>query len=471
MNLNHPTSSILEKIFKAYDVRGIINEELTPDVAYAIGGAFALFMKSKAEKIIVGHDMRDSSPLLAKAFSEGVNSQGLDVIFMGLCSTDANYFASGIMNVPSAMITASHNPAEYNGIKMCSPKAKALSRETGLQTIKQTAELILTSEQENSERGETHYHDFTEEYAVFLRSMVNLDNIKPLKIVVDAANGMGGFTTPAVLGDSLGLNKLPIEIIPMYFELDGSFPNHEANPLDVKNLKDLQERILTEKADLGLAFDGDGDRCFIVDNKGEPVTASTVATIIAKHEIDKNKIKPEPMKVLYSLTCSRSFPEFITSEGAEPIRVRVGHSFAKAEMAKTGAIFGGEHSGHFYFKDLWGADSGMLAALHVIQEVGTSEQTMNEISTLYSPYFNSGEINIKVDDTAQAIKTVEEHYKADNEIDYMDGLFIQNEDGKDFWWASLRASNTEPVIRLNVESSNRQRIHSVTKDILKLLEY
>lgn len=462
----------LDKVFKAYDIRGVVGEELNSDIAYAAGAAFADLVAYDAETVVIGHDMRSSSPIFAIAFATGLSDRGVNSTIMGLCSTDANYFASGLLNAPTAMFTASHNPAKYNGIKLCRVGAKAISSETGLQDIKKLALSYMTDGLvEKTHKGNIVHKDLTTEYAMFLRKLVRLENAKSLNIVVDAANGMGGFTTPAVLGDKAGLEKLPFNIVPLYFELDGNFPNHEANPLDVNNLKDLQAKILSEGADLGLAFDGDADRCFVVDEKGQPVPASVVASIVAKREISRaRKDSPkESIKVLYSLTCSKKVLETIRNENATPVRVRVGHSFAKEEMAKTGAVFGGEHSGHFYFKTLWGADSGMLAALHVIAELNESQKKMSELSAEYNPYYSSGEINSVVSNPKASIEKVLEKY-GNNDIDYLDGVFISsNYESADFWWISLRSSNTEPVLRLNVEASDEKTMTSITEDILKII--
>lgn len=462
---------MLDKVFKAYDVRGIVGEHLNSDIAFAVGAAFADEVNPE-NGIIIGHDMRSSSPIFANAFASGAAERGINVTIMGLCSTDANYFASGLYNAETAMFTASHNPAEYNGIKMCRKGAKAISSETGLQEIKRrTLDYMVNGVKPKEKQGVISHKDLLTEYVMFLRKLVHLEKAKPLKIVIDAANGMGGFTSPAVFGTEAGLEALPFEIIPMYFELDGTFPNHEANPLDLKNLEDLRKRVVEEKADLGLAFDGDADRCFVVDEKGEPVTASTVAAIVAKREILKaqNENPSSKPKVLYSLTCSKKMPQLIKDLNAEPVRVRVGHSFAKEEMAKTGAIFGGEHSGHFYFKSLWGADSGMLAALHVIAEVSDTGKTMSELSESYNPYYSSGEINSTVSDPKASTANVLEAI-GNNDVDYLDGVFISSGyDTDTFWWVSLRSSNTEPLLRLNVESNSLETMEKIRDQILSII--
>lgn len=466
-------TNILDKAFKAYDVRGIVGESITSDVAYVVGAAFADEVEAAGETIIIGHDMRSSSPTFANAFAAGASERGANIMMMGLCSTDANYFASGLYNSHAAMFTASHNPAEYNGIKMSRKGARSLSSETGLEEIKARAiKYLANGVPQVSKVGNITHKDLTSEYVMFLRKLVNLENAKPLKIVIDAANGMGGFTAPAMFGVEAGLKPLPFEVVPMYFELDGSFPNHEANPLDVKNLADLRKKVLEEKADLGLAFDGDADRCFVVDNEGEPVSASAVAAIVAVREIARLKKENINTKidVLHSLTTSNIVPEVIKQHGANPIRVRVGHSLAKEEMAKTGAVFGGEHSGHYYFKELWGADSGMLAAMHVIAAVSETGETMAELSKKYTPYFASGEINSKVSDIQTSVDNVLDAFAGRGAVDYLDGVMIKGEalDGS-FWWVSLRGSNTEPVLRLNVESDNKKIMEALRDEVLGII--
>lgn len=465
--------NILDKAFKAYDVRGIVGESLTEDVAYVVGAAFADEIEAAGNTIIVGYDMRDSSPAFAEAFSNGAAERGADITIMGLCSTDGNYFASGLFDSPSAMFTASHNPAAYNGIKMSRKGARSLSSETGLEEIKhRAAEYLVNGVPAVDDKGTIVNKDLTAEYASFMRKLVDLTEARPLKIVVDAANGMGGFTVPAVFGNSAGLEPLPFEIIPMYFELDGNFPNHEANPLDPENLVDLQKKVLEEGADLGLAFDGDADRCFVVDNKGRAVTASAVAAMVSMREIRKAR-KENPsaeINILHSLTTSNIVPETITKLKAKPIRIRVGHSLAKEEMARHGALFGGEHSGHYYFKELWGADSGMLAALHVIAEVSESGKTMSELFDEYNPYFGSGEINSKVDNIQERVDKVLDAFAGRGAVDHLDGVMITGEalDGS-FWWVSLRASNTEPLLRLNVESDSLKIMEALRDEVLDLI--
>jgi phosphomannomutase len=473
-NLSHEEiSQILDRAYKTYDVRGIVGRDITIEVAYATGAAFVDEIEAAGKNIIIGHDMRPSSEPFAAGFAQGARERGANIIFMGLCSTDENYFASGLYNSPSAMFTASHNPAEYNGIKMCRAGAKSISKETGLDNIKKRALKYMVEGVTKVENiGTFTEKDVLKEYVSFMRDTVPLEEAKPLKIVIDTANGMGGFTVPAVFGDKAGFSPLPFEIVPLYFELDGSFPNHEANPLDVENLKDLRAKVLETGADLGLAFDGDADRCFVVDNEGNPVEASTVSAIISLREIKfAKKCGEQNIKVLYSLTSSRNVPEVIESEGAEPVRVKVGHSLAKAEMARTGAIFGGEHSGHYYFKSMWNADSGMLAALHVIGEISNTGMTMAELSKKYTPYFSSGEINAKVEDPTEANNKILEAFNGRGEIDYLDGIMITNEDAEgNFWWVSVRSSNTEPLLRLNVEASSKNIMEKLRDEVLLLID-
>lgn len=464
-------SALLNRAYKTYDVRGIVGQDITLEVAYATGAAFVDEIGACCQNVIVGHDMRESSKPFALAFSQGARERGANVIFMGLCSTDENYFASGLYNAPSAMFTASHNPAEYNGIKMCRAGAKSISKNTGLDDIKERAlHYMVDGVNEVDSVGTFEQKDLMKDYVSFMRSKVALEHAQPLKIVIDTANGMGGFTVPSVFGDAAGFDALPFEIIPLYFELDGSFPNHEANPLDVENLKDLRAKVLETGADLGLAFDGDADRCFVVDNEGNPVEASAVAAVIALREIRAAKIKGQDnIKVLYSLTSSRNVPEVIEEAGAEPIRVQVGHSLAKAEMARTGAIFGGEHSGHYYFQSMWNADSGMLAALHMIGEVNDTGLSMAELSKKYTPYYYSGEINTRVEDPTEANNRILEAFENRGEINHLDGIMITGVNGDDFWWVSVRSSNTEPLLRLNVESSSKKIMEDLRDEVLNLI--
>lgn len=399
--------------------------------------------------------MRPSSPVFADAFSAGVTSQGLDVIRIGLASTDMLYFAAGKLNFPGAMFTASHNPAEYNGIKLCLSGARPIGKESGLLTIERFVN--EGSPIDFRSVGKESEQDLLSSYVDHLLSLVDLSEIRPLKVVVDAGNGMAGHTAPAVFA------RLNCEVIPMYFELDGTFPNHEANPIDPKNLKDLQKAVKKHKADIGLAFDGDADRCFLVDENGDLVNPSTLTALIADRELKKYP----GSNIIYNLISSRAVVEIVEEKGGKAIRSRVGHSYIKQLMADTGAVFGGEHSGHFYFKDFWRADSGMLAALHAIAALGEAKGSLSTLLKPYSRYISSGEINSEVADANAAMKHVEEIYgKKDGvEADHLDGLTISG----DTWWFNLRASNTEPLLRLNVEASTEARMKKVRDDVLNMI--
>jgi phosphomannomutase len=427
-------------IFKAYDIRGLVDDELSPDFAFAVGLAFARFLELEREPstVIIGEDMRPSSPELAEAFSAGVTSNGTNVIRIGLASTDMLYFAAGSKNLPGAMFTASHNPAAYNGIKLCLSGARPIGKETGLLTIEKFVRngMPMAMRSVGTETNE----DLLKAYADHLHKLVSFKGNRPLKIVIDAGNGMAGFTAPAIF------DRLGAEIIPLYFELDGNFPNHEANPIDPANLRDLQKSVLENGADIGLAFDGDADRCFLVDEKGETVDPSLLTALIASRELAKHP----GATIIHSLISSRTVVEVINELGGVPVRSRVGHSYIKALMAETGAIFGGEHSGHFYFKDFWRADSGALAALHALAALGETDQTISQLLSPYKRYVASGEVNSRVSDAASVIKAIKEKYSAlpEFEIDELDGLTASTST----WWFNVRASNTEPLLRLNVEA-------------------
>ena len=444
-------------IFKAYDIRGLVDSEITPDFTFATGVAFARFLQQEREPatIVIGEDMRPSSPALADAFSAGVTSLGMDVIRIGLASTDMLYFASGKLGLPGAMFTASHNPAEYNGIKLCLSSARPIGKESGLLTIenfvRQGSPLEIRSV------GVESHRDMLEEYVDHLLNLVDLTNIRPLKIVVDAGNGMAGHTAPAIFA------RLNCEVIPLYFELDGTFPNHEANPIDEKNLRDLQKAVLKNGADLGLAFDGDADRCFIVDEKANAINPSDLTALIAERELKKHP----GSTVIYNLISSRAVLEVIEENGGVGLRSRVGHSYIKKMMADSKAIFGGEHSGHFYFDGFWRADSGALAALHAIAALGESNKSISEILKPYQRYVLSGEINSKVTDTVAATTLVEQSYSALDGVtlDYLDGLTVNG----DTWWFNLRPSNTEPLLRLNVEAKTAARMEQVRDEVLALI--
>jgi phosphomannomutase len=455
-----------------YDIRGLVGLEITTENVRAIGAAFVDELDLSGKSVVVGHDMRDSSPGFVEAFIDGATSRGADAINLGLCSTDECYFASGHLDAASAMFTASHNPSSYNGIKLSRAGARGISMDTGLAKILERAEKYLESGiEEVAEVGFSSEYDTLVEYARYLRQLVDLSKIRPLKIVIDAANGMGGLTAPAVLGTAAKLDALPIEIIPMYFELDGSFPNHEANPLDPKNLVDLQREVLAHGADAGLAFDGDADRCFVIDEKGQPVTPSAVAAIVSLSEIARAKVRGEKqITVLHNLLTSRAVAEFILSAGATAVRTRVGHSLIKDDMARTGAIFGGEHSAHYYFKDFFGADNGMLAAMNVLLELGSQEKPLSEFAARFNPYFASGEINSTVSDAKAKIELLRAEFSGST-IDELDGITISSEPGQSpWWWLNVRSSNTEPLLRLNVESSDQDTTNSLTTRVLGLIQ-
>jgi phosphomannomutase len=382
----------LSGIVKAYDIRGVVGDGLNADVVREIGAAFTRLVGGPA--VVIGYDMRESSPGLAEAFAEGVTGQGVDVINIGLASTDMLYFGSGRLDLPGAMFTASHNPAQYNGIKLCRAGAAPVGQDSGLSEIQ---ELVAHGVPEFlGAKGTVTQQNLVAEYATFLRELVDVSGIRPLKIVVDAGNGMGGHTVPTVF------NGLPVELVPMYFELDGTFPNHEANPLDPANLVDLQARVREVGADVGLAFDGDADRCFVVDERAEPVSPSAITALVACRELAK-----EPgATIIHNLITSKAVPEIVAERGGKPVRTRVGHSFIKQTMAETGAIFGGEHSAHYYFRDFWRADSGMLAALHVLAALGEQDRPLSELMAEYSRYTASGEINSTVDDQQERMRAV-----------------------------------------------------------------
>lgn len=443
-------------IFKAYDIRGLVDVEIDADFAFATGAAFARFLQIEREPgtVVIGEDMRPSSPILAEAFSDGVTSQGMDVIRIGLASTDMLYFASGKLGYPGAMFTASHNPAAYNGIKLCLSSARPIGKESGLLTIEKFVREGMPIELRNV--GVEKQRDMLNEYVDHLLTLVDVSKIRPLKIIVDAGNGMAGHTAPAILA------RLNCEVIPMYFELDGTFPNHEANPLDESTLTDLKKAMIDNKADLGLAFDGDADRCFLVDERGVAVNPSALTALIAHREL----IKHPGSTIIYNLISSRTVHEVIDENGGVGLRSRVGHSYIKKMMADSGAIFGGEHSGHFYFRDFWRADSGALAALHAIAALGETNLAMSELLAPYNRYVISGEINSKVSDVQSATDLVEKSYETQQvSIDHLDGLTVNG----DTWWFNLRPSNTEPLLRLNVEASSQAQMESVRDAVLALI--
>ena len=448
---------MLEKIIKAYDIRGLVKDEITPDFSFSLGIAFAKFLEYEREPatIVVGEDMRPSSPLLAEAFSDGATSQGMDVIRIGLASTDLLYFASGKLNLPGVMFTASHNPAKYNGMKLCKSGARPIGQESGLVKIRELIEQGVPIS--NRPLGSVRNQDLLKDYVDYLLSLFPDKAFKKrkLKVVIDAGNGMAGFTAPAVM------KRLNIELIPMYFELDGNFPNHEANPIEAKNLKDLQKRVKKEKADIGLAFDGDADRCFLINEKGELVNPSALTSLIAVHQL---KVKPGST-IIYNLISSKAVSEAIAENGGIGVRSRVGHSYIKSLMAESGAVFGGEHSGHFYFSNFWRADSGMLAALYALAELMATKSTLSELLEPFNRYASSGEINSTVKDVKKSIDLIRKKYGNDYQVDELDGLTIT----ADSWWFNLRASNTEPLLRLNVEAETEKEMVKIRDTVLSLI--
>ncbi|OBB91496.1 phosphomannomutase/phosphoglucomutase [Mycobacterium sp. 852002-30065_SCH5024008] len=441
------------RVVKAYDVRGLVGEELDEPLVTALGAAFAKLMRGEgARQVVIGHDMRDSSPTLAAAFASGVTGQGLDVVRIGLSSTDQLYFASGSLDCPGAMFTASHNPAAYNGIKLCRAAAKPVGAESGLRNISE--DVIAGVERYDGPPGTVTDRDVLDDYGTFLRSLVSTSGLRPLRVAVDAGNGMAGLTAPAVLG-AIG----SITLLPLYFELDGSFPNHEANPLDPANLVDLQAHVRDSGADIGLAFDGDADRCFVVDERGRPVSPSTVTSLVAARELGREI----GATIIHNVITSRAVPELVTERGGTPLRSRVGHSYIKAMMADTGAIFGGEHSAHYYFRDFWGADSGMLAALHVLAALGEQDRPLSELTADYQRYESSGEINFTVADAALCTEAVLKSFGTRiHSIDHVDGVTVDLGDGS---WFNLRSSNTEPLLRLNVEARSTEDVDAVVAQI------
>jgi phosphomannomutase len=446
MATEHPD---LQAIFKAYDVRGLVPDQIDDDLARRVGNAFVAV--TGAEQVVVGHDMRPSSPGLSRAFAEGATTAGADVTLIGLVSTDGLYFASGHLDRPGAMFTASHNPAQYNGIKMCRARATPIGMETGLAEIR---DRVATGETLTAdEPGSIDEQDLLAEYATYLLSLAPVRG-RHLKVVVDAGNGMAGLTAPAVLG------QVDVEMVPLYFELDGTFPNHEANPIEPANLVDLQAKVRETGADIGLAFDGDADRCFLVDERGELVSPSVLTALIAARELAK-----EPgATIIHNLITSRAVPEIVEELGGKPVRTRVGHSYIKATMAETDAIFGGEHSGHFYFRDFWRADSGMLAALHALAALAEQDAPLSEVLAPYSRHVASGEINSEVADQQAVLDRIEREWGSREgvTVDHLDGLSVLHDD----WWFNVRASNTEPLLRLNAEGEDAETMQRIRDEVL-----
>lgn len=451
---------IVESVIKAYDVRGIVGEGIDAEFMRDTGAAFGRLMREEAApSVLIGHDMRASGPELARAFAEGVMEQGVDVVMLGLTSTDQLYYASGVRNCPGAMFTASHNPAAYNGIKLCRAGARPVGQDSGLRTI--IDDLVAGVPAYDGTPGTLTEDDCLEGYGEYLRKLVDLSGIRPLKVAVDAANGMGGHTVPAVL------KGLPLEIEPLYFELDGSFPNHEANPLDPKNLVDLQKFVLDTKADIGLAFDGDADRCFVIDELGQPVSPSAICAIVAERYLAE---KPGAT-IIHNLITSKSVPEIIAENGGKAVRTRVGHSFIKATMAAEKAVFGGEHSAHYYFTEFFNADSGMLAAMHVLAALGGQQKPLSEMMAKYNRYEASGEINSQLaNKQAQEERTqaVLDHFADRIEsVDKLDGVTVELKGTKA--WFNVRASNTEPLLRLNAEAPTRKEVDELSAEVLSVI--
>ncbi|GAA2678394.1 phosphomannomutase/phosphoglucomutase [Streptomyces lunalinharesii] len=447
----------LSQIVKAYDVRGVVPDQWDETLAELFGAAFVEV--TGADAIVIGHDMRPSSPGLSGAFGRGAIARGADVTEIGLCSTDELYYASGALDLPGAMFTASHNPAQYNGIKLCRAGAAPVGQDTGLADIRALVERWIAdgAPEPAATPGTRTRRDVLKDYAGHLHSLVDLSDIRPLKVVVDAGNGMGGHTVPTVFAG------LPLDLDALYFELDGSFPNHEANPLDPKNITDLQARVRAVGADLGLAFDGDADRCFVVDENGDPVSPSAITALVAARELAKHP----GGTVIHNCITSWSVPEVVKEHGGAPVRTRVGHSFIKAEMARTGAIFGGEHSAHYYFRDFWNADTGMLAAMHVLATLGSQDGPLSQLVAQYDRYAASGEINSTVDDQAGRLAAIKAAYEGRDGItlDDLDGLTVTATD----WWFNVRPSNTEPLLRLNAEARDAATVDRIRDEALGII--
>ncbi|WOO97453.1 phosphomannomutase/phosphoglucomutase [Micrococcus terreus] len=469
------TSVDLTQSFKAYDVRGIVGETITPESVRAVGAAFVDVLELTGKRVLVGGDMRPSTPEFMQAFTQGATARGAGVVQVGLISTDMLYYACGVEDAAGVMFTASHNPAEYNGMKMSQAGAVPVSSDTGLYEIRDVAQGYLDSGEipPADSTGTVTEMDLVSGYATYLRSLVDLSGGRQLKVVVDAGNGMAGKTTPAVLGDAV-LEGLPLEIVPLYFELDGTFPNHPANPLEPENLRDLQATVLEHGADIGLAFDGDADRCFVIDEKGQPVSPSAVTGLVARREIARaqagsevHAAETEPV-VIHNLITSRAVPELVLASGGRPVETRVGHSFIKAVMAQERAVFGGEHSAHYYFRDFFNADTGMLAAMHVLAALGEQDGPLSELAEEYDPYVASGEINSTVEDKQGAVDRVLERFAdRDVTVSTMDGTTVSAADGS--WWFNLRPSNTEPFLRYNGEAQDEQTMASVRDAVLEIV--
>ena len=447
----------LDAIFKAYDIRGITPDQLDADVARAVGEAFAVFVAGlpggAPRRVLVARDMRPSGVELVAAFAEGVRAQGIDVVDLGLASTDLVYFAAGKLDAPGAMFTASHNPAQYNGMKLCLAGARPIGEDSGLVDIKSMAAKGVPAH--HGPVGGLESLDLLSEFAAHVRSFIDLDALRPLKVVADTANGMGGLVVPAVFAG------LPIDLEVLYGELDGTFPNHPADPIQPENLRDLQARVVEVGADVGLAFDGDADRVFLIDETGSPLSGSATTAIVAAGVLEKNP----GATILHNCICSKAVPEVVRERGGTPVRTKVGHSFIKAVMAETGAAFGGEHSAHYYFRDNWRADSGSIAALMVLEQLGKAGVPLSELRRPFDRYAASGEINTKVDDPAAVIEKVAAAYSSETQ-DRLDGLTVDLGD----WWFNLRASNTEPLLRLNLEAPDAARCARHVDEVRALID-
>lgn len=460
----------LSESFKAYDVRGIVGQSITADSVRAVAAAFVDVLELAGQRVLVGGDMRPSSAEFAEAFAEGAAHRGAQVTQLGMISTDMLYFASGTLNAAGVVFTASHNPAGYNGMKMSKAGAVPLSADTGLDEIQRVAQNYLDAGTFPAAEtpGAIDSTDTLSDYAAYLRSLVDLEGIRPLKVAVDAGNGMAGMTTPAVLGDER-LSALPLEIVPLYFELDGTFPNHPANPLEPENLRDLQRAVIASGADIGLAFDGDADRCFVIDESGEPVSPSAVTALVADREIARVQAagEVEPV-IIHNLITSQAVPELVARRGGRAVETRVGHSFIKAVMAQESAVFGGEHSAHYYFRDFYNADTGMLAAMHVLAALGEQRLGLGELVAEYNPYFASGEINSEVEDKSAAMDRVAQAFAhRDAAVSHMDGVTLRASD--DSWWFNLRPSNTEPFLRFNGEAHTPEQMEAVRDEVLSII--
>ncbi|CAN5412861.1 MAG: phosphomannomutase/phosphoglucomutase [Actinomycetota bacterium] len=444
----------LSAIFKAYDVRGTYPDEIDEDAARRIGAALARFCD--ASRLAVGRDMRTSSEALARAFARGASSVGAEVLDLGLVSTDGLYFASGKLDLPACMVTASHNPGRYNGLKPCRAGATPIGSESGLKDVQALAEKGegVADDSEGSDADVGEHLDIMGDYSAHCRSFVEVEALRPLKVVVDAGNGMAGLTVPVVFAE------LPFQLVPLFFELDGNFPNHPASPIEPENLVDLQHAVQETGSDLGIAFDGDADRMFLVDERSNPVSGSTTTALVAERVLKKQPGE----RIIYNLICSWTVPEVIKENGGEPIRTRVGHSFIKDVMATTGAVFGGEHSGHYYFRDNFRADSGMIAALLVLEALSLAEQPLSELLEPYNRYSASGEINSEVKDQQERLEALADRYQQGKQ-DRTDGLTVEFED----WWFNCRPSNTEPLLRLNLEARTEELMKTKRDEVLSLI--